>query len=390
MCNRTERIETMSKVTYNQVGYCGSSMSERAVEAYENGERPMSKWTKQAIIEEICEYVEEYNADTTRSKKLSWTQESLNKFSKKVLVDTFLYNSSWHHISKYANETLFYSIDEDTIANLTVEQLKQSFQKEKVQKTSQKRKKMLPVEKGKIRWEEWEGSRRYGCYKKHEEYCLIADDWCYLPDGKKKQRYGVHVLNITTYSTAPKGTAKIYNRLLTFLPNQLYLDYTLDKKRKLEDSWIVRNRIKAAKQGKGLEKLADDEEYIVRKAVAENASKYGREDILEKLADDEDEDVRIKVAEIAGKVGRNDLLEKLVSNEDYHVRYAVAEAAGELGRIDLLEKLAADKDVNVRFIVAITAKKLKRVGLLELLANDENNWVRAEAQNALAKLQAKQ
>lgn len=31
------------------MGYIGNKMSERAYEAYESGEKPLSKWTKTAI-----------------------------------------------------------------------------------------------------------------------------------------------------------------------------------------------------------------------------------------------------------------------------------------------------------------------------------------------------
>ena len=34
-------------------GYCGYSMSNNAISAYNSGEKPMSKWTKVAILEEI-------------------------------------------------------------------------------------------------------------------------------------------------------------------------------------------------------------------------------------------------------------------------------------------------------------------------------------------------
>lgn len=38
----------MTQVAYGQKGYLGSSMSVRAVEAYEQGEMPISRWTKTA------------------------------------------------------------------------------------------------------------------------------------------------------------------------------------------------------------------------------------------------------------------------------------------------------------------------------------------------------
>lgn len=67
-------------------GYVGWSMSRRAAAACEDGEMPKSKWTK-----------------------------------KDELFHTFLYNSSWHHTSKFFNETDFYAIDEDALADRSPE-----------------------------------------------------------------------------------------------------------------------------------------------------------------------------------------------------------------------------------------------------------------------------
>lgn len=41
----------MTQVVYGQKGYLGSSMSVRAAEAYEQGEMPISRWTKTSIHE---------------------------------------------------------------------------------------------------------------------------------------------------------------------------------------------------------------------------------------------------------------------------------------------------------------------------------------------------
>lgn len=46
----------MTQVVYGQKGYLGSSMSVRAAEAYEQGEMPISRWTKTAIIQAVKAY----------------------------------------------------------------------------------------------------------------------------------------------------------------------------------------------------------------------------------------------------------------------------------------------------------------------------------------------
>lgn len=94
----------MSKVTYGQRGYIGSSMSARAQEAYEDGEMPKSKWTKVAIVDAIKSFCDEYDLVY---------DPSIEKMSKADLWDAFIEWKSWHHTSKYANATDFYGIDEE-------------------------------------------------------------------------------------------------------------------------------------------------------------------------------------------------------------------------------------------------------------------------------------
>lgn len=77
-------------------GYIGYSMSVRACEAYESGEKPFSKWQKQDILSEL--------------KNQGFNTEVLEKISLKILKEVFLYESSWHHTSKYFNKTYFYSV----------------------------------------------------------------------------------------------------------------------------------------------------------------------------------------------------------------------------------------------------------------------------------------
>lgn len=52
----------MTQVVYGQKGYLGSSMSVRAAEAYEQGEMPISRWTKAK-----CARITDISLDTPRS-----------------------------------------------------------------------------------------------------------------------------------------------------------------------------------------------------------------------------------------------------------------------------------------------------------------------------------
>lgn len=89
-------------------GYIGYSMSRRAAEAYEDGEKPRSKWTKKAMIAAI--------KDACDDLDLAY-DPAIEKMKKDELFHTFLYNSSWHHTGKFFNETDFYAIDEDALAD---------------------------------------------------------------------------------------------------------------------------------------------------------------------------------------------------------------------------------------------------------------------------------
>lgn len=83
-------------------GYHGWSMSKRATDAYEDGEKPKSRWTKTAMLEAIGQWADD------EDRVLS---EPVSKMTKAELFDRFLEYSSWHHTSKFANPTDFYSLD---------------------------------------------------------------------------------------------------------------------------------------------------------------------------------------------------------------------------------------------------------------------------------------
>ena len=59
----------MGKVLYNSAGYVGSSMSRRAREAYENGEKPKSRWTKEAMLDALKGVCKNFVLSLYRLKK---------------------------------------------------------------------------------------------------------------------------------------------------------------------------------------------------------------------------------------------------------------------------------------------------------------------------------
>ena len=77
-------------------GYDGYSMSNNARYAYENGEKPLSKWAKKDIIEVVGQDVINRNPQ-------------LKALKLKELRALFLTQTAWHHTSKFYNETNFYA-----------------------------------------------------------------------------------------------------------------------------------------------------------------------------------------------------------------------------------------------------------------------------------------
>lgn len=94
----------MSKINYGQKGYDGQSMSVRATAAYEQGEKPRSKWTKRAMLDEIAEFCECESIDL-----------DVSKMRRDDLFSTYFTWSSWHHTGKFASATDFYSLDGEAV-----------------------------------------------------------------------------------------------------------------------------------------------------------------------------------------------------------------------------------------------------------------------------------
>lgn len=84
-------------------GYHGYSMSKRAASAYINGEKPLSRWTKKAIIAAISDW------EGTNSRLMT---VDVNKMTRDDLIERYIRYSSWHHTSKMINVTEFYQLSD--------------------------------------------------------------------------------------------------------------------------------------------------------------------------------------------------------------------------------------------------------------------------------------
>lgn len=122
-------------------GYIGKSMSVRAVKAYQDGEKPLSKWRKKDILEEVA-----YLKDIGLVHFDMELFEKLNMATLKVQVLTY---ASWHHTGALYNETEFYCIDDVFIENLTDERILELIEEQKKPKLTADEKAMKKADKEK-------------------------------------------------------------------------------------------------------------------------------------------------------------------------------------------------------------------------------------------------
>lgn len=171
-------------------GYNGYSMSNNAVAAYANGEKPYSKWTKTEILSEIPESIRGEAKQLTASE----------------LKALFLKRTSWHHTSSHFNHTDFYSISEDVSIEMIHWMISQRTPKQP--KAEPKQTKAL------VWYGEWEGTRKHPKLVEHSSFAIIVDNWAYLPamkgETRRKRTDGKHFRILETYPRAPEGTAEAF------------------------------------------------------------------------------------------------------------------------------------------------------------------------------------
>ena len=153
-------------------GYKGYSMSNNAVEAYLDGEKPMSKWTKTDIIGAIKELVE------NEELIVKFSIEKLKKIPLNTLKDLCLNRSSWHHTSKHYNKTDFYSIDFVVLEKLTDEVIAELSETKNEKEESK-------AETRKVKYLTWSGTKKHPKATEHIEEVEVVGNWAYTSNGKK-------------------------------------------------------------------------------------------------------------------------------------------------------------------------------------------------------------
>lgn len=135
-------------------GYNGWSMSNNAVDAYDNGEMPLSKWTKSEILYNLEEYID--------NNDCSFSLDIISKLTAREMKDYLLTRSSWHHTSLMFNKTVFYKLDEDYLEELTDESIQNIIDSRiphapKTQKVVEPHKFITAF----VEYDNWEGTRKH-------------------------------------------------------------------------------------------------------------------------------------------------------------------------------------------------------------------------------------
>ena len=96
---------------HDRLAETGNEMIADAVDNIEpnggDGEMPKSKWTKKAMVAAIQSYCDEFD--------MLFAPDLLKGMRKDEVFERFFHKSSWHHTSKFFNETDFYKLDEDAV-----------------------------------------------------------------------------------------------------------------------------------------------------------------------------------------------------------------------------------------------------------------------------------
>ena len=158
-------------------GYYNFSMSNNARTAYANGEKPLSRWTKEEILSELEEE----------------TAEKLKPLTARELREILLYRSSWHHTSSRYNRTSFYSINKDKAEEITEEEIREiiKMRKERIIEGKEVKETSTPSYiTALVQYTEWEGTRNHPKPVNKEDIVFFraGDKMVMCPNSKNYQK----------------------------------------------------------------------------------------------------------------------------------------------------------------------------------------------------------
>ena len=152
-------------------------MSNNARTAYANGEKPLSRWTKEEILSELEEE----------------TAEKLKPLTARELREILLYRSSWHHTSSRYNRTSFYSINKDKAEEITEEEIREiiKMRKERIIEGKEVKETSTPSYiTALVQYTEWEGTRNHPKPVNKEDIVFFraGDKMVMCPNSKNYQK----------------------------------------------------------------------------------------------------------------------------------------------------------------------------------------------------------
>ena len=148
-------------------GYCGWSMSNNALDCYDNNIRPKSTWTKAELLDEIKETYGEAIRDRAKKHTLGF------------LRDSFLTYDSWHHTGKHYRCTDFYRFYDD-ISKTELDEI--------LNTVEVKEEKEIPVPfPAKATWLEWSGSRKHPKSHEVDGFGRIVGNFFICTNGTRKK-----------------------------------------------------------------------------------------------------------------------------------------------------------------------------------------------------------
>ena len=164
-------------------GYSGVSMSNNAVEAYEEGRMPLCKWKKGMLIERI-----EENRSLIKCDYNLLIKQPLELLKELVLSS----DGEYHHMGIRYNEVYFYHFDVDRLSNLTDKGIQM---KRKEYDTAKARKETIKQQNSENNAQydgRWEASyiKRSADGKHKREFILtgeIKGEWFFIDPGSELQ-----------------------------------------------------------------------------------------------------------------------------------------------------------------------------------------------------------
>ena len=155
------------------MGYIGKRMSYSAGKAYENGEKPLSKWKKDEILDLL-----------SQKSELDFTEMTLQ-----MLKEFFLIKSGWHHTGKFNNKTPFYRYEFDS-ESWNQDQIDYCVASKKGEKKQKKENNYITA---RIIYHFRTGSRKHPIYNSEEEIVRFRN-----LDSKVKTKNGNKLLSKIT------------------------------------------------------------------------------------------------------------------------------------------------------------------------------------------------